>query len=316
MGERREPNLRAPGEPASLLGALQGALPAAPTWFQWALSQEPQRSAVEVRGASIELLAWGQRSQPGLLFLHGTAAHADVWRFIAPFFTETHRAGALSWSGMGRSDWRPSYSLDDEVEEIVVAAETLGLFEGGQKPVLVSHSAGSVPAIVAAQCHGDRFGGLVVVDAPFRRIDVALERPGRPRGQRRYPTLEAALERFSLQPLQTCENLFAVDRIARDSLVHDNGSWRWRFDPHRWSRPRCNRHWDAFAAPRCPLAVVLGELSPVTAPEIVANMRAQAPSGTPFISIPNANHQVMADEPIAFVSALRSIIGMWSSLNA
>jgi len=217
---------------------------------------------------------------------------------------------------MGRSDWRPSYSLDDEVEEIVVAAETLGLFEGGQKPVLVSHSAGSVPAIVAAQCHGDRFGGLVVVDAPFRRIDVALERPGRPRGQRRYPTLEAALERFSLQPLQTCENLFAVDRIARDSLVHDNGSWRWRFDPHRWSRPRCNRHWDAFAAPRCPLAVVLGELSPVTTPEIVANMRAQAPSGTPFISIPNANHQVMADEPIAFVSALRSIIGMWSSLNA
>src|SRR3712207_9584205 len=61
--------------------------------------------------------------KPGLLFLHGNGAHADWWSFIAPFFADTHRVAALSWSGMGGSDHRERYSIDGFVAEAFGVAE-------------------------------------------------------------------------------------------------------------------------------------------------------------------------------------------------
>ena len=62
---------------------------------------------IEVEGAKVEVLAWGQRGKPGLMFLHGGAAHADWWSFIAPFFaaqaascrSDLHRHGTLRLAG-------------------------------------------------------------------------------------------------------------------------------------------------------------------------------------------------------------------------
>ena len=94
-----------------LLTPFGGESVPAPDWFRRALACEPERSFVRVEGANIEVLAWGERGRPGLLFLHGHAAHAEVWRCIAPFFAGYCRVAALSWSEMGRSDWRPQYPV-------------------------------------------------------------------------------------------------------------------------------------------------------------------------------------------------------------
>ncbi|HXW28160.1 MAG TPA: hypothetical protein VEK55_02260, partial [Xanthobacteraceae bacterium] len=59
------------------LAMLNGAPPPAPTWFQEALALPPARSLHRVEGAQIETLTWGERGRPGILFLHGNAAHAD-----------------------------------------------------------------------------------------------------------------------------------------------------------------------------------------------------------------------------------------------
>ena len=99
------------------LARFGGAKPPAPAWFEAALARAPERRSVEVEGANIESLSWGERGKPGLLFLHGNGAHADWWSFIAPFFADTHRVAALSWSGMGGSDHREHYSLDTFVAE-------------------------------------------------------------------------------------------------------------------------------------------------------------------------------------------------------
>ena len=89
------------------LAAYHGQKPAAPAWFDEAIAHEPERTFVEVEGAKIEVLAWGERGKPGLMFLHGGAAHADWWSFIAPFFAaraasrgaDLHRHGALGLAG-------------------------------------------------------------------------------------------------------------------------------------------------------------------------------------------------------------------------
>ena len=89
--------------PMAPLAAFRGQKPPAPAWFERVVAIEPERSFVAVDGARVETLAWGERGKPGLIFLHGGAAHADWWSFIAPFFARErrvvapiiHRHGAL-----------------------------------------------------------------------------------------------------------------------------------------------------------------------------------------------------------------------------
>src|SRR5579859_7133931 len=135
---RLQPDL--PPEIASPLAPFAGAKPPAPAWFEAALAKAPERSLVTVDGARIELLTWGKRGKPGLIFVHGNSAHADWWSFIAPFFADDFRVAALSLSGMGASDWRELYSFDLFAEEIFACAKAAGLYEAEAKPVYIGHS--------------------------------------------------------------------------------------------------------------------------------------------------------------------------------
>src|SRR5690606_38142266 len=151
----------------TLLDDLEGRMPPRPAWFSRALDAAPERDRVEVGDITIEMLTWGEVGKPGLLFLHGNAAHADWWSFIAPYFAKHYRVAAFSWSGMGNSDWRDNYSIDDYVEEIEAAANTAGLFEAEQKPVVIAHSFGTFPALAYAATRGDKLAGLVSMDTPI-----------------------------------------------------------------------------------------------------------------------------------------------------
>ncbi|MBU6299282.1 MAG: hypothetical protein KJS68_13670, partial [Alphaproteobacteria bacterium] len=61
------------------LAELAGAPPPAPGWFAEAVAMAPERRSVEVEGASIHYLRWGDKTRPGLLLVHGNAAHAYWW---------------------------------------------------------------------------------------------------------------------------------------------------------------------------------------------------------------------------------------------
>src|SRR5579875_2529864 len=152
----------------SPLKGFHGARPPAPAWFERAIEDRPERSFVEVDGAPIELLTWGERGKPGVLLLHGNGAHADWWSFIAPFFAEDYRCAALSWSGMGRSDWRESYTFPTFVAEMLAGASAAGLFEAETKPIVVAHSFGGGVATFAAAEAGERFSRVIVLDAGVR----------------------------------------------------------------------------------------------------------------------------------------------------
>ena len=105
------------------LAALDGAPPPAPQWFKDALAIKPESSFVEVSGARIHYLRWGDRARPGLLLVHGNAAHAHWWDFIAPFLARDYNVAAMDLSGMGDSDWRTNgYAM-----ETVCARGTGGL---------------------------------------------------------------------------------------------------------------------------------------------------------------------------------------------
>lgn len=311
------------GEPIPApLAAFAGEKPPAPAWFEKAIATAPERGFHHGAGARIETLTWGERGKPGLLLLHGGSAHADWWSFIAPFFAKTHRVVASSWSGMGGSDWREAYSIDELGLEMLATIEATGLAEGPGKPVVVSHSFGSFPAIAFAARHGERIGGLMTIDSPFLSDEMRSQRdagrpPQRPpRDTVIYDTFVEALARFRLMPAQAAENLYAVDHIARHSLrevARPGGGtgWTWRFDPFMWSRLKRNDPSQDLAAAKCRLALTWGSDSVLFPPDVIAYVREQAPKGSLFIEFPDARHHVLIDQPLALVAAMRAVLAAW-----
>ncbi|MFC0284000.1 alpha/beta fold hydrolase [Camelimonas abortus] len=305
-----------PPEWNSPLAPFAGARPPAPAWFEAAIAAAPQRGFIDVRGAAIELLVWGERGRPGLMFLHGNGAHADWWSFIAPFFARDHRVAAISWSGMGNSGHRPHYSLDIFVEEILAGAEAAGLFDNGL-PVVVGHSFGGMPLVACAARHGERLKAAVAVDSPLmsperRRARRARRGPPKePKPHRVYPTLQEALGRFRFQPPQPCENLYIADFIARGSLKEVPGGFTWKFDPFLWKDYHGGKPHIDLAGARCPLALVFAERSVFLEEDVVNFARETAPPGSPLVMIPEAWHHIMVDQPLAFVSALRGLLAGW-----
>jgi pimeloyl-ACP methyl ester carboxylesterase len=308
----QDPRLIAP------LAHLAGAPPDAPDWFGRALARSPGRSFVPVAGARIETLTWGERGRPGLLLLHGNSAHADWWSFIAPYFADQFRVAALSWSGMGGSDWRERYSIDLFVEEAMTAATEAGLFESPAKPVIVAHSFGGFVTLAAAARHGERLRAAILVDTPIflreRRSEQSRTKgPDSFRPNRIYPTFEAALARFRYAPLQPCDNLFITDFLARHSIkpLAAGGGWTWKFDPYLWREYERENPVSSLSRLACPLALIDGERSPLIAEDDVARVRSLVAADVPAVQIPEAHHHVLADQPLALIAAITALLASW-----
>ncbi len=296
------------------LADFHGAVPPAPDWFRKAVATPYELGSVTVKGANVTYQRWGKRGAPGLLLIHGNGAHAHWWDFIAPYFAETYNVAAVTFSGMGDSDHRSSYDMATFSAEQVAVAEDAGLFEGPAKPIIVAHSFGGFVTIITGAEHGERFAGMVIVDSPVNppeRPHRGPDRSGRP--NRVYPDLAAALSRFRLAPPQLCDNLYAVDYIARWSLKKADAGWTWKFDPMIWT------HFDAgkdpaefLKAAKCRVAIIRGEDSALMPDYVGEYMRKLLGYQVPFISIPHAFHHVMLDQPLAFVAALRTLLAEWT----
>ena len=305
-----------------MLAPFAGQKPPAPVWFERALAVTPERSRITVAGAGIEVLTWGTVGAPGLLLLHGGMAHADWWSFIAPYFAKTHRVAALSWSGMGASDWRPRYAIDGYVDEALAVAEHAGLFKSPVKPIVLAHSFGGFPTMRMARNHGDRLSGVMILDSPVLSPEQRRQREARrkaelpPRETRIYASEAEALSRFRFSPNQPCDNLYIVDFIARTSLrpVTPDGAapgWTWKFDPFMWSRLDRHEGAEDLSFARCRVATLWGGQSSLFQQPVVDYVKSVAPKGSPFIEIPDAAHHVMADQPHALIATVRALMQTW-----
>ena len=91
----------------------------APDWFQQYTTLARNDHWITVAGARIHYQSWNdQEAKPGLLFVHGHAAHAHWWDFIAPAFIDNYKVAAMDMSGAGDSDHRDAYSARTFAEEI------------------------------------------------------------------------------------------------------------------------------------------------------------------------------------------------------
>lgn len=133
--------------------------------------------------------------------------------------------------------------------------------------------------------HHERLDGIVLVDSAVRPPDFQWERDPRRspiKPKRIYENFDEALSRFRLMPPQDCSNAYILDYIGRHSLKEVEGGWTWKFDDEMFNK--------------C---------------EFGDNMHEELDESVPFVGIPEAQHHVFLDQPMAFVSALRTMLAEW-----
>lgn len=287
-----------------------GDTPAAPQWFEDANSSPFEAGFVEVEGAQIEHRTWGERGRPGVLLMHGNGAHLGWWSFLAPLLATDYRVTAFSFSGMGRSSWREAYSIGQYTREAFAVSEATGIDQSGP-PVFIGHSLGGYPVLHAGAAHPHKLRAAVIVDSALAGPEMTAI-PSKPSGKS-YPDIDTALTRFRFSPRQPCENAFIVEHMARMGLGQlPDGNWTWRFDPALWQGAEMGDLWGDLARVGVPLAIVRGAKSDLTAGAMMRRIRGTAPEGTRFIEIPEAYHHVMADQPLALIACLRTLLAAWA----
>ena len=282
----------------------------APAWFRRALDDTPARGEVKVEGARIHYLRWGQRGRPGIVFVHGGAAHAHWWSFIAPLFTREYSVAALDLSGHGDSDRRDEYPRELWTREVIAVAEDAG-FDG--PPIVVGHSMGGFVTITAAVEFGDRLAGAVVLDSPVRRPDPEEVEGARGKAFRNpkiYPDVETALRHFRTVPDQPTSLPYVMDHIGRESLKEVPDGVTWKFDPVIFQRTTPRATHEVLPKVRCRLALFRAEHGLVT-PDIGEYMYELLGRNAPVIEIPEAYHHIMLDQPLPLVTGLRTLLADW-----
>ena len=149
----------------------------APDWFRRALHTPFFDEHVEVDGARIHYLAWGEPGRRGLVFVHGGAAHAHWWTHVAASFARQYRVVAIDLSGHGDSAHRDATRSSSGPTRSMAVAADAGI-DGA--PVVVGHSMGGFVSIATGALHSDELAGVIVLDSPVAEPDPRDRRgPGR-----------------------------------------------------------------------------------------------------------------------------------------
>ncbi|CAN5816199.1 alpha/beta hydrolase [soil metagenome] len=287
--------------------------PDAPGWFRRALQTPFFDEHVDVDGARIHYLAWGEPGRRGLVFVHGGAAHAHWWTHVAASYSRQYRVVALDLSGHGDSEHRAAYSLEQWSDEVMAVAVAAGV-DG--PPVVVGHSMGGFVTIATAALHADDLAGVIVVDSPVAEQvhEVGAAQAGQAFGVPRvYASAEEALSRFRTVPPQRHYLGYVMHHVARRSLRPVEGGWSWKFDHNLFSAFTSSIR--AVALPylpkvRCRFALLRAEFGLVT-PDLGDSMYEMLGRAAPVVELPEAGHHGMLDQPLVLTTAIRTLLADW-----
>src|SRR5690349_8163207 len=169
-----------------------------------ALTPAPYQSKfIDVAGLKLHYQDYGTAGKPPMLCVHGGAAHAHWFDFVAGAFAADYHVHALDQRGHGDSQWAnpPSYSYKRYAADLAEVAEKLDL----RHFVLIGHSMGGTVSLEYASTYPGRVGKLIIVDSTLQMTServAALRDVGSRKGSN-YATREEFITRYRLRPAGT-----------------------------------------------------------------------------------------------------------------
>jgi pimeloyl-ACP methyl ester carboxylesterase len=288
--------------------SLSGTNIVQPEWFMRAIATKGEAKTFSCSGAEINYLHWPNPGRPGVLLVHGHAAHARWWDFIAPQIAVDYDVAAIDLSGYGDSGHRSQYTARGFATEIIQCCEIAGL----NRPIVVGHSFGGAMTRVAAFLQPSSLAGIVLVDSmvPFHRGDRTP--PPMPKlKDRHYATLEAGKRRFRLRPPQPCENNYIIDYIAAHSLRATAKGYQFKLDPAVFAKMPPDENLpvaaDMIRQLKIPVGLIYGTDSRFFSPDLVTSITDLIDPAL-FAGINAAHHHVFLDQPVIFTTTLLQML--------
>ncbi len=267
---------------------------------------------------------WGNADAPPLLLIHGGRDHCRSWDWVAEELRADWHVIAPDLRGHGDSAWSPdgNYEMGPFVYDLAQLIHQLGL-----APVtIVAHSMGGNIANRYTGLYPETVQKLVTIEGlgpspamladritlgPAQRFRnwVESKRKAAGRAPKRYPSLEAALDRMK------AENAYLTDEQARHLTIHgisrnEDDTWTWKFDNYL-------NVWSAFDMPQpdletilaaitCPVLMLYGADSWASNPE--KDGRAAVFQNAKVIEFENAGHWLHHDQFERFVAELKAFL--------
>ena len=279
-----------------------------PDWFNQALDKEHKCKFVEVNGARIEYMEWGNPENQSVIMLHGTNAHAHWFKFIGSMLSEKYHFVVMSFSGMGGSDWRSFYTRETFVDDVWGVVKDTGM----KDPIVVGHSFGGMVSLITASKHSQDMSGLLLVDFVVNKPEEHHEwyegrAPARP--PRIAKEKEELVKRFRLMPPQQCINQYLVDYIADHSIRETENGWAWTFDPSAYDGLIIGSdHSKILSELSCPVGFYYGEHTIEFKEGELQTMKELLPEDSPIFGLKDAQHHLMLDQPLPFIENLDRLI--------
>jgi pimeloyl-ACP methyl ester carboxylesterase len=265
---------------------------------------------IDINGVKLHYLDYGTDGHRPMLCVHGGAAHAHWYDYVAPGFVRDHHVLSLDLRGHGDSAWADphTYSWKNYAEDINTLVETLDLRDF----VLIGHSMGGMISLVYAATHPGRIGRLVIVDSimlmPMDRVSKMREFGAKP--ARSYKTEEDLIARYRLEPAET--QMAAPDvirRMAEHSGRQDaRGHWHHKADRRVYANFQQIAGVPLWEKVKVPALVIKGEHSTRFTSDVLAEIRARAPQ-VQMAEVPASDHHITLDNPQGFIDAVRKFVG-------
>ena len=264
---------------------------------------------VEANGIKLHYLDYGTAGRPPMLCVHGGAAHAHWFDFVAPGFTPDYHVYALDLRGHGDSAWADpqTYSFETYAEDINAFLEKLDLSD----VVLIGHSMGGMISLVHAATHPGRIRRLVIVDStmlmPMDRVSKMREFSSRP--ARGYTTQDELIARYRLEP---AESQLAAPEVIHRMATHSgrqdaDGQWQHKADRRVYANFRQVAGVPLWEKVKVPALVIKGEHSKRFAPDVLAEIRAKAPQ-VQWAEVPASDHHITLENPQGFVDVVQKFL--------
>jgi pimeloyl-ACP methyl ester carboxylesterase len=291
------------------MSCLQTGPESGPAWFVEAIGDQGELREISVHGSPVSYRVWGPEGAGVVVLVHGGAAHGGWWDHIAPLMAAGRRVAVPDLTGHGSSGSRSEYDFRTWADEILAVGEA----EGSAPPYVVGHSMGGVAAVTTAYRHAWRVAGAVVIDPPDWLVTGGLppRRAAELPPRRFHPTRELAAERFRAKPHDDARLPYVERHVADRSVRQTDEGWTWRFDHHvtlHGSFPE-----ELWEEEHCPLVLVLAERS-LLAPEQARDLMERFDAAE-VLTIRDAGHHVMLDQPLALLACLEGALAAWDSVG-
>jgi len=264
---------------------------------------------VAANGVRLHYLDYGTAGQRPMLCVHGGAAHAHWFDYVAPGFTPDHRVLSLDQRGHGDSTRGDpeAYSWKTFADDLNAFVEALDLKDF----VLVGHSMGGMVSLVYAAAHPGRMARLVIIDTiqlmPMDRV-LRMNEFGR-KPARDYATQDELVARYRLEP---AESQMAAPEVIERMAMHSGrqtpeGRWQHKADRAVYANFRQIAGVPLWEKVKVPALVIRGERSKRFTPEQFAEVRARAPQ-VQLTEVPASDHHITLDNPQGCIKAIREFL--------